>query len=301
MNTPSTAPAAPAESNAAAFGSFFEAQAMRFSEVFESWRGSKASPQVAQCTLDFFGCDMATLARVIASPEAQALVTVKCHHCERMLETTKINSAFVACDECIERHTYKEKMKRYRAFWEATVPERYRETDLNHADFPKAIWEELKATDTANPGGSYFLFGPTGTGKSRLAVLLLKQALLRDQHIGILWPEKLSTLKSSWETTTFDKYAAYDVLLFDDTLLAACREAKLVEVLKQLVDVRMRHNRPIIVTSQIGEAGVVSGKEYGDAKEADIERIGALIRRLREYCKVIPMAKVIPAEGQEIF
>jgi len=207
-----------------------------------------------------------------------------------MVETFAMNSPFVACDPCIERITHATEMKHYQKFWEHIVPARYRETDLDHKDFPKAIWLQLKRDDIATPGQSYFLYGSTGKCKTRIAVLLCKQAMLRNQHFGILWPEKLSTLKSGFDTATFDRYAEYDVLLCDDSLLTACREPKLVDSLYQLIDVRMRHNRPMIVTSQIGEEDMIDGKEFGQAKAADIERIKALIRRLRETCKIVPLS-----------
>ena len=252
--------------------------------------------------MDFFGCSISNLAAVLADPYSQEVIEAKCHHCDTMLQCRRIVSPFVACDPCIEKHVHDEKMKRYQKYWEHVCPERFRETDLNHVEFPKAIYAELKQLMTANPSQSFFLYGPTGSCKTRLGMLLLKRALLNDRHVGVLWPEKLATLKESFgETKTFDRYAEYETLLLDDTLLTACREPKLTETLKQLVDVRMRHNRPFIITSQIGEEGFKSGKEFGELKEADIERISALVRRLREECKVVSFAKAAPKKGESAF
>lgn len=254
---------------------------------------------VDRVTLDFFGCSMADLAAIIASPHAQELVEAKCHHCEAMIPTARIVAPFVACQDCINRLGNESKLKRYKAYWETICPERFRHTEVTHADFPRTIWEGIKRDDVG--GQSYFLIGPSRTGKTRIAFLLLKLALLRDQYVGVLWPEKIQSLKSNFDTVTFDKFAAYDVLLFDDALLTACREAKLLESVKQLLDVRMRHNRASIFTSQIAEAGVKSGKEFGDLKEADLQRIDALILRLREDCKVVSFATAVPGQDEAPF
>lgn len=258
----------------------------------------KKIKQLDGIELDLFGCSMSNLVDILASPEANDIEEAKCHHCDTMVECRRIVAPFVACDECIKKHDNEEKRKRYLKRWESICPERFRTTDLNHADFPKAIYAKAKAED---PGKSLFLYGPSGACKTRVAFLLLKQAILRDQLVGVLWPERLSSLKTNFETTTFDRFAEYELLLLDDVLLTACREPRLLDTVKQLIDVRMRHNRPSIITSQIGEEGIKSGKEFGELKTADIERIDALVRRLRQDCTVISFAKADPQPGQSAF
>lgn len=258
--------------------------------------------QIERVTLDFFGCTVADLADVISSPYAQEEVQAKCHHCENVVTTTRIVAPFVACAACIAAHRKADRWEQAKRYWKALCPERFQETDVDHADFPKVakvIWGQLEKAETA--GQSYFLIGPSRTGKTRVAMLLLRAALIRGQFVGVLWPERIPSLRSNFDTVPFDKYAAYDVLLFDDALLTACREPKLLETVKQLLDVRMRHNRASIFTSQIGEAGVISGKEFGDVKEADLARVDALIKRLREDCKVISFAEATPALGETPF
>lgn len=244
--------------------------------------------------------DMHTLAALVAHPEANEIVTAKCNHCERTVETRRIVAPVVACDACLEKKTAAARMDRYRKYWEHVCPAAYRTTDLEKIPQGKAAYREAKkllapqvdgnGEQVISPIPSFFLFGPTGTGKTRVAFLLLKLCLLRDQSIGVLWPEQLPRLRNNFDHSAFDRAAGYDVLLLDDSLLTACREPKLVEVLKQLVDVRMRENRPMIFTSQIGGEGMETGKEYGEATQADLQRVEALIRRLRETCKVIPFS-----------
>lgn len=262
-------------------------------------RGSQRAREVATVPMDFFGTSMEHLAAIIASPHAQEEVEAKCHHCDAMLTTKRIIAPFVACPDCIARHEQEERLKRNRSYWKTICPERFRDTDTAHADFPKAIWDAVKRDDAG--GQSYFLIGPSRKGKTRVAFLLLMRAMMRDQFVGVLWPERIQSLKSNFDTVIFDRMAAYDVLLFDDALLTACRDPKQLETIKQLLDVRMRHNRPSIFTSQIGEAGVRSGKEFGDLKEADLARIDALIKRLREDCKIISFAEATPEPGEAAF
>lgn len=244
-----------------------------------------------------------TLAALLQLPGANEVITATCNHCAAPIECRRVVAPSVACDACIEKHVTEEKMKRYQRYWETVCPERYRATQTDHEDFPAPIYADLRKIQKENPSQSFFLYGPTGSCKTRVGMLLLKRAMLADGYVGVLWPEKLATLKESFgETKAFDRYATFDTLLLDDTLLTACREPKLTETLKQLIDVRMRHNRPFIITSQIGsEEDVAGGKEFGEAKAADLERIKALLRRLREECKVVNFAKAEPKEGESKF
>lgn len=269
---------------------------------------------IADVKLDLFGdCTVKNLATAMALPESQEIVIVQCHAGERqhpdgtlkrpicttMIETTRFNSPFVACEACIDRYHREQKQAMYGDYWKSICPESFRKTDTTHVDFPRAIYAELKKVD---PKQSLFLFGPTGSSKTRVGMLMLKRALLRGRRVGVLWPEKLHLLGKGYDNSLFDKYAEYDDLLMDDSLLTACRESKLLDSIKMIIDVRMREERPTIFTSQIGsEDEIASGKEFGEAKSADLERIKAVIRRLRESCVVVSFAKVKPADGQTSF
>lgn len=254
--------------------------------------------ELGRIELDLFGCSMGNLVDVIKSDYANEIVDQQCHHCTTVVQCTRFIAAFVACEVCIKKNQLEELKAKHLKRWEAICPERFRTTDLLHKDFPRAIYSKAKAED---PTKSLFLYGPSGACKTRVAFLLLKQAILRDQFVGVLWPERLSTLKTNFETATFDRFAEYELLLLDDVLLTACREPRLLDTVKQLIDVRMRHNRPSIITSQIGEEGIKSGKEFGELKTADIERIDALVRRMRQDCTVISFAKAEPVPGESVF
>lgn len=241
--------------------------------------------------------DVHTLSALMTLPEANEIIEAQCNHCETAIRCRRIVAPFVACDECIKKAKDDEALERHRKHWERTCPELYRKTDTKHADFPVSIWQGIKAEYDKNPGQSFFFFGPSGSAKTRTAMLLLKRALIRrDVEIAVIWPEKLPNLaQRSFDNaeTYFDRMAKVGLLLLDDSLLTACREPKLMDALKMLVDARMRGELPTIITSQIGsEEELTQGKEYGEAKGADIERVKALLRRLREKCRVVSFAKV---------
>lgn len=236
------------------------------------------------------------LSEFVKLPAANELIQAKCNHCEAIVETRRMIAPFVACEPCIERIVTGEKMEANRSVWEKICPATFRATDEKHPDFPVAIYQDLKKK--AGSKQSLFLFGPTGSSKTRVGMLMLKRALLRDQRVGVLWPEKLHLLTKGYDNALFDKYAEYDALLMDDTLLTACRESKLLDTVKLLLDVRMRNERVTIFTSQIGtEDEIAGGKEFGEAKPADIERIKAIIRRLRESCVIVSFAQVDPQKS----
>lgn len=233
--------------------------------------------------------------------ELMRLVVPACSVCGQPVgyETPILFENVSACESCRDKHDRDEAMARAKKHWDRICPSSFRDTDTTHAGFPRAVYSSIKdwACDK-----SLFFYGPTGSGKTRVAFLMLKRAMLKNNHTGVLWPEQIKSLTQGYDNSTFDHFASFDVLLMDDPLITACRESKMVDVLKQLIDVRMRHKKPTIFTSQIGsENEITDGKEFGEAKTADLERIKAIVRRLREDCQVVSFAKATPTEGEEVF
>ena len=134
--------------------------------------------------VDFFECSVPAMAIAFASAEARELITVTCNDgkwpkrpiCNAQVRTTKLNAAFVACDDCIKREKEKADAERHRNYWHRICPERFRKTDENHPDFPRAIYREIQSEER-----SLFLFGPTGAAKTRVAMLLLYKAIKSDK------------------------------------------------------------------------------------------------------------------------
>lgn len=208
-------------------------------------------------------------------------------------------SEVTACDDCVARYNEADAMGRVKKHWEKICPKGFRDTDKAHAGFPKVQLDELKDWVGTK---SLFFYGPTGKGKTRLALLMLKRAMMKNHWVGVLWPDKLRSLVQGYDSTTFDHYAAFDVLLMDDPLITGGRESKLVDAIKNLLDVRMRENKATIITSQIGTEDELAGaKEFGDAKTADMERIKAVVRRLRESCQVVSFGQAVAGQAEGEF
>lgn len=226
-------------------------------------------------------------------PNGNELVPGVCPHCQKPTDVARIVLHVTpegwACDACRAKAEKEERQNRARKYWEKVCPPLYRETDPNHADFPKAVLEELLMLDLTQ---SLFLYGPTGSCKTRTAMRLIRHHVIKGQSVAVIWPHQLRTLQQGYDNSRFEDAENVDVLLLDDALLTACRESKLVDTVKMIVDARMMRMKRTIITSQIGtEDDLKDGKEYGEAKASDLERIRALIRRIREKFKIVPLVK----------
>lgn len=199
------------------------------------------------------------------------------------------------CEACRAKWEEQQANSEKKKKWEALCPASFLDTETAHAGFPKAQYRDLRAWDGTT---SLFFKGASGLGKTRLAVLLLKRAMHLGKTIGILWPWDVKTLAQNYDST-FDSYSKVPVLLIDDPFLKVCRESKLVDVLKDLIDRRMLNERVTIFTSQISSSSdMAEAKEYGEASNADIERIDAILRRLKESCQVVLFEKATTAPAK---
>lgn len=233
---------------------------------------------------------LATITQV-ANPEE--MLPACCPHCGTETTIARVVAEVApgswACDACRSKAEKEDRHNRARKVWEKTCPPLYRETDPNHPDFPKAALDDLLKCDLSQ---SLFLYGPTGAGKTRLAMRLLRHHIIKGQAVSVIWPHQLRTLQQGYDNSRFEEAENVDVLLLDDALLTACRESRLVDTVKMLVDARMMKMKRTIITSQIGtEDDLKDGKEFGEAKSADLERIRALLRRLREKFRITPLVK----------
>jgi len=204
-----------------------------------------------------------------------------------------------ACDDCRNAAIHDENISKAKTYWESICPLNYRDTDKAHAGFPATIFKTLA---DFKGGESLFMYGPSRTGKSRCAVLLLKRCLLLNKHVGCLWPEELKHAAHSFNDRLkyLRQYARYDLLLLDDALLTGAQDEKIASFLKDLIDLLMRNKNHFIITSQIGGSDYKEQANKSDkTTKVDHDRIDALLGRIREVCRVIPFVTAQPADDSE--
>ena len=129
-------------------------------------------------------------------------------------------------------------------------------------------------------------------------MLLLKRRLIKGDHVGILWPEEMKDAAKSHERLNkLRQITRYKVLLMDDSLLTGAQDEKIADFLKDVVEMAIRNKRTLIFTSQIGGDDYLSqGNKFSNQTKTDAERIRALLRRIRERCRVVPFVEV-PAQS----
>lgn len=222
--------------------------------------------------------------------ELKQLVCIRCQHCGKWIhEAVPLYMApHIACNDCADKWEKKNKWDRIAKYWERLVPPALRETDLEHADFPKAIYT---AHQSESGNRSMFLYGPTGSCKTRMAVMFIRKALINGLHPGILWPADLKHHARSWQDRrqTIEALGKHDVLLMDDALLTGAQDERIADFLKDLIDHMQRHKRHMIITSQIGKTEYEEqADKFKNLTKADKERIEALLRRISDDFTVIP-------------
>jgi hypothetical protein len=260
-------------------------------------------PHLAQCSVAplLGGISIAGLA-TLRDPahEAMARVTVPCAQgCGAEIEAPRFFATLTACDACVAKARKAELLDRAKTYWEALCPPSLRETDKTHAAFPAAIYDTLR---DYNGGESLLLFGPSGRCKTRVGVLLIKRCLVRySAHVGILWPEQLKAAKNAMNRLELiERWGRYDLLLMDDSFLTGAQDEKLGDFLKDLLDYRMRYKRHQIITSQIGgEEYKEQADKFDNVTAADLKRVEALLRRVRETCRVVSFASAKPTTTEE--
>jgi DNA replication protein DnaC len=261
--------------------------------------------RIAQCTVEggLCGVSVSTLASLRHSPESEAMQVIE-HPCSRgcgtMLQTARFFAPLTCCEECKAKADKADKIEKARTYWEAICPKSFRETDKTHADFPKA---QYTSTRGWQGGESLFFYGPSGKGKTRLAMWLLKRCLVKhNSHVSILWSYDLKAVKNERDMKAWvQKWGKYDVLLMDDPLQGAA-DGRVTDALKDLLAYRMDWKRPNIVTSQVGGADAEEQlAKFGKETKADKELLAALLRRLRETCRVVSFAEAKPQDGERPF
>lgn len=222
--------------------------------------------------------------------------------CTERFTCTRFAAPLTACDACRAAWEEREHMDAARAYWNKICRPDYRDTDRTHAGFAKSQYSAVGkwAGET-----SLFFYGPKRTGKTRLAMMLAKRALVRGNSVGVLYPDVLDRINpQSFTENPVEVWGRFDVIVLDDPLITA-KTAKLASFLKHLVGYIMEHKRRFIITSQVGGDDYIDHiKKGGEASRVDTDTAEALIGRIREACPAgqqISFAEAKPQDGEQAF
>lgn len=101
--------------------------------------------------------------------DLHSLIPFVCNDCNHHAEAEEIRAAKARANE---RRAHK---------WRTVIPQKYRETDIRHPDFPRDLFESLRSHPLTD---SVALIGKAGRGKTRLLALLAKRAIATDLTVG---------------------------------------------------------------------------------------------------------------------
>ena len=226
-------------------------------------------------------------------------VKVTCPECEKEHEVADVYAGapvkwghtprYSVCPECrkaaADRH--KAEAEEYRqdelkAYWESICPPLYRKTDPTWLqDVPLANvlgWQY-------GPKG-LFLLGPTNTGKTRAMFLLMHRLVFKGRTVRVFdcaafGHECQRRFMAGTGPDWIDALARVEVVFFDDfgkMPLTERVEAELFAVIER----RAANELPTFATSNMTGADL--------EHKASADRGAPLVRRLREFCRVVVFA-----------
>lgn len=198
----------------------------------------------------------------------------------------------------------------------AGIPERYRMTTLDgyeamggHASLGRALATARRFVaeyPVGTAGSGMLLVGPVGTGKTHLAIGILREAILQKGAAGMFCHSRqlLNRIKKSFgdksesEDQILQPIFRADLLVFDD--LGVERETDWVfDMIENIINTRYNDARSTIITTNLSNRGpngveaAGGSPNYGEAATAMRGRtlgdaIGArMYSRLQQMCKVV--------------
>jgi len=199
------------------------------------------------------------------------------------------------CQDCIDAYELRKRRNEMKASWEALTPSEYRNTKLNHPTFNTTAHRECQkySLDT-----SLFLFGESGTCKTRAMLWRAKLAILKGYSVGILFPDEMKEhAREKYRLDTLKKLALFDWLGLDD-LFSCGTNDYMADWIKDLIDRRMRQGKTTVITSQIVEfEWTDEAKKFKNYTNVEMKRIDAIWRRIRE--RFTPINFDTPQLGSE--
>jgi DNA replication protein DnaC len=168
--------------------------------------------------------------------------------------------------------------------WRTICPPLYRDTDLSHPAMPPAAKLAQILNWSVGPKG-LMIHGPTRTGKTRVAWLLIRRLVLEGTYVHAITSRDFARDSARFNHEGSETLEAWlesmigsAVLFIDD--LGKEKLTERVEVdLFDVIESRAANHRPIIYTSNfVGET--LSAKMTPD-------RGPAILGRIREFCTAI--------------
>ena len=225
-------------------------------------------------------------------PEPWDDVPSTCRVCGLPMEQTLGGIALcgkntATCDECIEAYEATVNDEKLAEQWRGVVPPQFIHTDINHPDFNITAYQKMRAVPFG--GKSMVLVGETGRCKTRSMIYYTKIAFSRGSSFRILWPEEFKEeaykkAKLQW----LKNMTAYDIVACDDLFTAGAASETVADLIKDLIDRRMRYNKQTIITSQLSAKEIkADASKWSSHTGAEGKRVDAILRRLRDF-EVIP-------------
>lgn len=163
-----------------------------------------------------------------------------------------------------------------RGIWREKVPKEYRNTDPERLPAAAAGFFQRLGNWDFSKGKGLTIIGPTGQGKTRLAVRAMHAAFDRGASVAILRAAEVRM--ELWQSfAAAGKLVARaskpDVLLFDD-LGQGAKSEQIDEVTLAILEARTSEGRPTLTTTQFTDARLIDRFFRQETGEAIVRRVG---------------------------
>jgi DNA replication protein DnaC len=183
--------------------------------------------------------------------------------------------------------------RQHAALLSARIPKRYREVSFDRPPVPqiadpvvRAVRRYVRNLDTnLSEGHGLWFHGPSGTGKTTLAMLVAKVAMEAGHTVAIYsMPRLLSELRTTYrddaeiqDVELLDRLANVELLVIDD-LGTERRNDWVLEQLYVIINARYEEERPLVVTTNVIEPD-----------ELAAQVTPRVLSRLEEMCEMLPL------------
>ena len=237
----------------------------------------------------------------IASTGDYCEITINCPVCSKEITAVKQlvkEYGKPVCRECSEEWERKHSSAANRAEqleqdWRHKVGAEYAELDEQNPQYAEAMAKLINAASMKQPE-SLFVLGPTGSCKTRIMCEYLKGWHLRNRDVDIMWSldlKETASMSGSRKFTQIRRYAEVGVLGMDDPFFTAVHDDRVVDMIKETIDMRLRERLPTVITSQLGSREIIQAAHKWAERESTTQAIQALLRRLYEVCTPVKLGE----------